>query len=538
MLYTLNADCPVKWTATQEKSISRELHNSEMFSQSADHISRIYQQVLWFPESIMPIDRIVPALLQASNLPSHPSSSSSPNIHPLHELLRPHLLTPRLITDKYYKRVSNLLDATDAAEGDPGDELMWYVIKYEKGIAEDEQTSEEHQAAAEEQWRKVWLSRMEQREIMIQILLHCLLLTLPGIQEVPKSHSASIAAPTTSPKKRKRSPPVDETILSVHTLEQRLELLMDRLAMWQLMRSIDLSAGGDQSTQQPHQLNPTNKGKQKTADDRDWMQIFCEDIVEPLFRAQLPTQCALLRSKVFQTSPFDEDSDEALELQDSPPTSPRLRQETVKQEARPERGSTRERDLARTSSLSITLEEERVRERSRSLSIGPKNIQKRALAREVSMSTMFKGKGKEKQRPQGQLGRRDSMNKSKSSLLSADETKSRAVSRMGTTLVAATPVKSKPKVGRTFSSALQDERDVLPMIIDDPRVQGGAGSQRAIEGGDDDDDWMLQSSPDVLLLTNEHRSASPDLEETSGAHFYSRSQILAQATPTKPRGKS
>jgi len=41
---------------------------------------------------------------------------------------------------------------------------------------------------------------------------------------------------------------------------------MDKLAMWQLLGSID-----------SHGINASGDGKPK--DDRDWMQIFCEDVV-------------------------------------------------------------------------------------------------------------------------------------------------------------------------------------------------------------------------------------------------------------------
>ena len=45
---------------------------------------------------------------------------------------------------------------------------------------------------------------------------------------------------------------------------------MDKLAMWQLLRSID-----------DHGINAS--GNSKSKDDRDWMQIFCEDVVKETF---------------------------------------------------------------------------------------------------------------------------------------------------------------------------------------------------------------------------------------------------------------
>ena len=46
---------------------------------------------------------------------------------------------------------------------------------------------------------------------------------------------------------------------------------MDKLSMWQLMATLDEQAAERKWA----------KGKQKAADERDWMQAFCEDVVEP-----------------------------------------------------------------------------------------------------------------------------------------------------------------------------------------------------------------------------------------------------------------
>ena len=56
MLYTLHNDCPVKWTAVQERSISREYPSLSLSSSSssdpslAPQIRRVYHQFLWLPE--------------------------------------------------------------------------------------------------------------------------------------------------------------------------------------------------------------------------------------------------------------------------------------------------------------------------------------------------------------------------------------------------------------------------------------------------------------------------------------------------------
>ena len=71
------------------------------------------------------------------------------------------------------------------------------------------------------------------------------------------------------------------------SLEERLENYMDKLATWQLMKDVDALPGRD---------GPMNVavGKGKSKDDRDWMQVFCEDVVEPL--------CAALLLHIFRLS--------------------------------------------------------------------------------------------------------------------------------------------------------------------------------------------------------------------------------------------
>ncbi|KAI0691274.1 hypothetical protein BC835DRAFT_1417221 [Cytidiella melzeri] len=292
-------------------------------------------------------------------MPVFGPSSSRSQAYGLFKLVKPHLLTPRLVTAKYQKHISALVDEAEHGEAGPDDELMWYVLSYEKGIHEDEDMSEEQQAAAYDSWKKTWIT--------IQLPLYFLLLTLPDIpRDEPESRSTEVMVPSPSPRKRVRASSPTKGLLSASIFEQHLELLMDRLAMWQLMSSIDINAGGDVTV--------------KTVDDRDWMQTLCEDIVEPLFQSKLPAQCSLLRSKVFQASPFDEDED-SLDLQDYSPVSPRSTLNRLKKSgSRAETRDSHKHDMSMTRSLKDTLEEERVRERSRSLSIGPNTMQKRALA--------------------------------------------------------------------------------------------------------------------------------------------------------------
>ena len=94
--------------------------------------------------------------------------------------------------------------------------------------------------------------------VQIQIILYLLKLSLPGPAPPPP-------APLESPKKRKRSVRPQPAV-PVLTLEDHLEVFMNKLSMWQLVATLDLS------------------GKLRdTKDERDWMQIFCEDIIEPQY---------------------------------------------------------------------------------------------------------------------------------------------------------------------------------------------------------------------------------------------------------------
>ena len=114
---------------------------------------------------------------------------------------------------------------------------------------------------------------------MIQILLYLLLITLPrppAKSAAKKSRSPSIAAPSPSPRKPKPQDDAGDPI----PIDERLEAFLDRLSMWQLMVSIDDAAGGVTSLRGPN--TTLGKGKGKATDERDWMQKFCEDIVEPL----------------------------------------------------------------------------------------------------------------------------------------------------------------------------------------------------------------------------------------------------------------
>ena len=71
-----------------------------------------------------------------------------------------------------------------------------------------------------------------------------------------------------SSKKRKRSrePPTPST-----TIEDDLEAFMDKLSMWQLIGNLDVVGMPEAKISSPNLASKEN---------RDWIQIFTEDVVE------------------------------------------------------------------------------------------------------------------------------------------------------------------------------------------------------------------------------------------------------------------
>ena len=117
----------------------------------------------------------------------------------------------------------------------------------------------------------------------MQILVHLLLLTLPS-PDVPakKKRKPRLVSASPSPKKRERQDNDSQSVLSTEQLGEYLEILMDKLAMWQLVISLD--DGTEEGRQRILARSASSsKGKGKEIDERDWMQIFCEDLVEPLY---------------------------------------------------------------------------------------------------------------------------------------------------------------------------------------------------------------------------------------------------------------
>ena len=109
---------------------------------------------------------------------------------------------------------------------------------------------------------------------MIQILLHFLLLSLID----PPRNVAEEMEPLLlrSPRKSKKNDHMDHSGQSFDVIEAHLESFMDKLSMWQLTSAFDRTVAGHEQTPKLH-----TKGKGRQFDERDWMQVFCEAVVEP-----------------------------------------------------------------------------------------------------------------------------------------------------------------------------------------------------------------------------------------------------------------
>lgn len=241
--------------------------------------------------------------------------------------------------------------------------------------------------------------------VQIQILLHFFKLSLPG-PCTPLRSPPTLSSPNSKKRKRGRVADVPSVPPTMET-EERLEMFMDKLSMWQLVASLEL----------PNTDQTKGKPDMKDGQARDWMQIFCEDVVEPLyvssfpvvtrcgvlpsicclwtsasnfvvtrFKAKLPEQCSLLRSKVFPHSVFS-GSDTSSPRTSPPPTKTRRAKSPSSRATSRQRSISRDvtDSRSRSRSLSVSLAEDEQRARKAVIS-------KPLMNREVSMSRGFKGK--------------------------------------------------------------------------------------------------------------------------------------------------
>ncbi|KAF9222161.1 hypothetical protein BS17DRAFT_756313 [Gyrodon lividus] len=506
---TLLTSSSVKWTATQEKTINREYPFTDIHLESPDQfVVRTYLQFLWLPESIMPIHLLVPSLKRVGDVPSRVSDAP----HPLHPLLDPLLLSAGATAAKYHVELPQIL-TDDGGAGETEESMMWFALNYEKignNAEEAESAHGEDAVMMEEKSRNAWLERLERREVQLQILLYFLKLSLPGpcapLPPVTVVPSSADPVPSTKKKRRKDRP---KTVIPSPT--QRLESFMDKLSTWQLVSLMD---------------DPQNRTK------RDWMQIFCEEVVERQFKSSLPDLCALFRSKLFPHSPFDNDATDTDSL--SSPASPshtHPHKAVLAAESR--------KGVQRSSSVLPHTMESRQRSRSLSVSLAQdasnrramsstSSSLKRALSREVSMSRAFK--------PRVQAASKDaepprSTQTQLAFAKSSDNCRKKTSSGSGVTLVTATPTKAK-NAQRAWSYTVSETRSSTPSLGLDMDDKGQSDSDEVREVKEEDEEmWLPDSSPDILLLGVQKRTVS----ESSSLGLFDEDDDVVTGIPLKKR---
>jgi len=95
-------------------------------------------------------------------------------------------------------------------------------------------------------------------------------LSLPQHCSPPSLDHDDTLKASRSGKRKRASEPTEPTL----NVEEQLETFMDKLAMWQLVGRVDDAFD--------HDPLPTKNVERISKDERDWTQIFVEDVVEPL----------------------------------------------------------------------------------------------------------------------------------------------------------------------------------------------------------------------------------------------------------------
>ncbi|KAG1904243.1 uncharacterized protein F5891DRAFT_1013549 [Suillus fuscotomentosus] len=544
--FVLHTPASLKWTAAQEKSLSRDYpFQDHDAADPALFVQRTYLHFLWLPHSIMPLSLFIPSLLRIRGTPD--LAEDQP--HPLHTFIEPLLLSLRAAANKYHNELPQIL-ADGGGAGEAEESMMWYALGYEKvdGSAErNEHLTGEDNAMLEEKWRLGWLECMEQREVQIQILLYFLKLSLPGPctplppVEVPPTDNISFISPVKPSRLRKKKK--EKPNLIIPSSIERLESFMDKLSMWQLVSLMNTSRT---------EIATRNKN------ECDWMQKFCEDVVEPLFKSKLPEQCALLHSKLFPNSPFSDEPPSPGPSTGKSLHGSRSHYSSSTTATGSQSGMTTGAP-ARTRSLSISLAQEKEKERAASVGATQDKALQRALTRQISMSRTWKGKDrstatvsqKDTKMPAATakriIGRTDSQSQS---------SQSRAAPAI--TLVTATPVKkpppraksnasarsssphltgrsSSPLIARSSSLTLLDTDDNELPCASVPLLDFSSDSLGNVMEEDEDAEeeiWLPNSSPDVLLLGKSGWGISAKKRVPSAA-----SQVLHPDTPVRKRMK-
>ncbi|KAG8818695.1 hypothetical protein FRC17_010742 [Serendipita sp. 399] len=361
LTHILNDVCPVPWPPATALMLDYPLipQNSETAAQT---INRVYIEALWLPESIMSLSHFVIEVRRAAKqLPSHSNSQSSA----FHDILRPLLLPLREIERKYQERLPNLLHDPQAAmerEGIEAEETaMWYAWHHGRPPVRHFPDPDN---VDEEKWKRQWMLDTERREVVVQILLHLLFLSasststsrIPLLPSRPRKRKRDVPHESIKKKRKSRKGGRSPSPLPFSPFEN-LEVLVDRLALWQAIE------------------DDSEKFLNRHGDDgRDWMRVFWEDQVDPMFRDQLPDLVKQYGDKL--TPPVIQGS--SSEEEETVKSGPKPRKSRTKPNKKP---TLTEADLIEPKAETKKAKND---PRSRSVSIEPSD--RRSRSRSVSIS--------------------------------------------------------------------------------------------------------------------------------------------------------
>ncbi|QRW00911.1 DNA replication regulator SLD3 [Ceratobasidium sp. AG-Ba] len=390
------------------------------------YAERRYLECLWMPEILEPLSNFIPSL---QRLVPPSGWSSSLGAHPLHVIIDEHLLDPADIHKKYRTTIPALLkkecDAQDAEEA-----CIWYAWTHSQ---QDDSQQTGTDGNQDDKWTKIWLHEAEKRECLVQILLRMLKLSLPS--------------PPILKQKKRKTRTEDSDMTPYASTIAGLEMLADRIG---IMRHTTPAA-----LQKETEKLSGNAGNKA----RDWAEIFCDDVLKPLFGETLPEHYEAIRYHCASDS--------------SRPPSPAYSEASVIELPNPE---ARDRSLARSTSVSSRADALPVaapglsrQSRSRSGSVEPTldlGGRSRSRSRSVSFATRSAGGiraplqrpgSRPMQGPKGKVKPRLANSApggaGKPTRITASEALPRAQTTGPVTLVAATPQKHSRTMDREISAS-------------------------------------------------------------------------------------
>nr|XP_019051245.1 hypothetical protein I302_01694 [Kwoniella bestiolae CBS 10118]OCF30175.1 hypothetical protein I302_01694 [Kwoniella bestiolae CBS 10118] len=284
MPFTLDLSCPLNLPS---KSLAAgadwpfQIAGASTFSQESieEFVKRRYYETLYLSETLSPLSGFTADLFKLINTPN-------PDIG---GLLKPLLLCLPQIEHRHRKLILPLLSSTNLSEGIS--QVEQNVIKFALELrlgsrkALDEGIIPTPKKISDE---------LEKREILMQMILLLLYFTYPPP-----------ASPAITSKKRKRSKHLSRSEMdsptSVNPAEDpktALDLLMDRLSVWQAVSELGLGLGLS-SSDGDVKANGKGKGKAEENSIANMLGRFWKTVMLPYFLPKQPDLCSTFHQKVF-----------------------------------------------------------------------------------------------------------------------------------------------------------------------------------------------------------------------------------------------